>query len=88
MAEPLRTDDFRTAIRGLLGDAQRHEKGSLIVTAGELHRQLGGYPGPNHRMPACCGAMRSLMRDGDVCVGGPEKGNGASLAIRYLLPRT
>jgi len=86
MAGAPRTEDFRRALQGLLDDAQRHGKEFLIVIAGDLHRQVGGYPGPNHRMPACCGAMRSLMRAGDRQIDGPEKGNGASLAVRYCLP--
>lgn len=87
MAAALRTDDFRQAIQRSLDEAQRQGREFLVVTAGDLHRQLGGYPGPDHRMPACCGALRSLMRDGDKWIDGPEKGNGASLTIRYHLPR-
>jgi len=83
----LSTNDFRTAIQDLLAKAERDGKKAVIVVAGDLHRQLGDYPGPNHRMPACCGAMRSLMRAGDTIVDGPQKGNGASLAVRYVLPR-
>ena len=59
----------------------------LDVNAGELHRGLGGYPGPDQRLPACCAAMRSTMRGGDVVLAEPPRGNGASLTIRYLLPR-
>jgi 5-methylcytosine-specific restriction protein A len=87
MASAPRTEDFRQVLQRSLDDAQRQGKEFLIVTAGDLHRRVGGYPGPNHRMPACCGAMRSLMRDGDQRVAGPDKGNGASLSIRYHLPR-
>ena len=65
MASAPRTEDFRQVLQRSLDDAQRQGKEFLIVTAGDLHRRVGGYPGPNHRMPACCGAMRSLMRDGD-----------------------
>jgi 5-methylcytosine-specific restriction protein A len=60
----------------------------LDVNAGELHRGLGGYPGPDQRMPACCAAMRSAMRAGDIVLSEPPKGAGASLTVRYRLPRS
>ena len=58
------------------------------VKAGELHRSLGGYPGHNHRMPVCCSVMRALMSAGDEQIAAPPKGDGASLVIKYFLPRT
>jgi 5-methylcytosine-specific restriction protein A len=49
---------------------------------------IGGYPGAGkHRMPVCCEAMRSEKRAGDEIVFEPPKGKGASLTIRYRLPR-
>jgi 5-methylcytosine-specific restriction protein A len=57
------------------------------INAGELHRAVGGYPGRSHRMPICCAAMREEMRAGDEGVTSPASGYGASLTIRYLLPR-
>ena len=57
----------------------------LDINAGDVHRACGGYPGTNHKMPICCHAMRKLMRDSDMILpGGPAKGNGASLTIRYF----
>ena len=87
MSTALTTDDFRAAIEKRLTGAERRGDRGLIVNAGELHRELGGYPGPDHRLPSCCGAMRSLMREGDTVVNGPPKGNGASFTVRYVLPR-
>jgi hypothetical protein len=61
----------------------------VIVHAGDLHSKLGGYPnGGNHRIPVCCEVMRGAMRPGDVIVGEPPKGRGASLTIRYQTARS
>lgn len=87
MKRALTTDDFRAAIEKRLAEAERGGDSGLIVNAGELHRELGGYPGTDHRLPSCCRAMRSLMCDGDTVVDGPPKGDGASFTVRYVLPR-
>lgn len=56
----------------------------IDLQAREIHIACGGYPGPNHKMPSCCRAMRIAMRGNDeILPGGPAKGNGASLTIRY-----
>lgn len=67
--------------------AQRGDE-YVDVNAGRLHRQVGGYPSRNHRMPACCAAMRAEMQSGDTILVAPQKGQGASLTIRYALPRS
>lgn len=59
----------------------------IDVNAGELHRRVGGYPAASHVMPTCCGVMRAEMMAGDDVLSEPPKGKGASLAIRYRLPR-
>lgn len=61
----------------------------MDVNAGELHRRVGGYPGSNHRMPVSCEVMRSAMGSdaGDIVLSQPPKGDGATLTIRYVLPR-
>jgi 5-methylcytosine-specific restriction protein A len=86
---PLPTkEDFRNELRSQLREAERHGLSALEVNAGELHRKLGGYPAPVHQMPSCCDAMYDEMRPGDVRLpGGPKKGKGASLTVRYALPR-
>lgn len=81
------TADFRRVLDTKLRTASASGADHLDVRAGELHRNLGGYPGPDHRMPTCCAAMRSAMRSGDVVLAEPPKGTGASLTIRYRLPR-
>lgn len=58
--------------------------GQLIeLTSGDIHRELGGYPGKNHSMPNCCTAMYELMSSEDTVLHSPPKGNGATLTIRY-----
>jgi len=49
----------------------------------------GSYPGPNHRMPVCCKVMKDAMAPdyGDKVLQEPPSGQGASLTIRYVLPR-
>lgn len=57
------------------------------IESGDLHRRLGGYPGPGHRMPDCCQVMRRLMTGRDSVLKEPPSGKGATLLIRYALPR-
>lgn len=81
------TEDFMRALDGKLGAASAAGDEQLDVNAGELHRELGDYPGPDHRMPSCCAAMRAAMRAGDTVLAEPPGGKGASLTVRYRLPR-
>jgi hypothetical protein len=73
----------------MMNDAIRGSRETVEITAGELHRLVGGYQGPNHRMPVCCEVMRRAFASdaGDRIVEGPRSGQGASLTIRYVLPR-
>lgn len=82
-----RAEDFRKGVRALLDQAEQKGLAYLDINAGELHRQVGGYPGANHRMPQCCDAMRGLMTSSDVVLSEPPSGRGAALEIRYALPR-
>jgi 5-methylcytosine-specific restriction protein A len=84
---PAVADDFRNALRSLLGGAERLGLSYIGITAGALHRCVGGYPGPNHRMPVCCAAMREAMTPSDRIVEQPPSGDGASLLMHYSLPR-
>ncbi|WP_229668997.1 hypothetical protein [Edaphobacter acidisoli] len=89
--EPVRdhpvAKDFWLQLYLLLQNASESGDDCVDVQAGELHRRTGWYPGPTHRMPVCCRVMREEMRDGDTVLDEPEKGAGASLTIRYRLPR-
>lgn len=80
-------DDFRKELRRRLRDAEMRGARELKVNSGELHRSLGGYPGPTHQMPSCCDVMHEEMSAGDRIIEAPAKGRGASLTISYGLPR-
>jgi hypothetical protein len=85
---PTRDDgDFQKALSRRFVAAEAEGLKLLQVGAGSLHREVGGYPGPRHRMPSCCAAMRAAMLHGDRIVSAPPKGNGASVIIEFCLPR-
>lgn len=78
---------FRNAIDAILVQSEDRGLSFVDIRSGDLHRKVGGYPGPSHRMPICCSVMRSIMGSNDVVIQSPPKGNGATLVIRYSLPR-
>ena len=80
-------DAFRKGLAGILLEATSRGQSNIQLSAGDLHRRVGGYPGTDHRMPMCCNAMYELMHDGDSVVAAPPRKKGASLLIEYLLPR-
>jgi 5-methylcytosine-specific restriction protein A len=79
--------DFRAALSTILGNATREGAQFADVKSGDLHRKVGGYPGTDHRMPICCSVMRSEMKVSDRVLTEPPKGKGATLLVRYHLPR-
>lgn len=81
------TDDFRYELTRQLSMAQARGLNQFDLNAGDLHRFVGDYPGRDHRMPSCCDAMYNAMKAGDRVVAKPLMGKGASLTIRYQLPR-
>jgi 5-methylcytosine-specific restriction protein A len=82
-----KADDFRSELHDQLEKAAKRGATSIEINSGELHRRVGGYPGAGHRMPVCCDVMNGERQDGDDVVSRPPKGKGASLTIRYRLPR-
>ena len=80
-------DDFREELRARLRRATARGAKEIVINAGELHRALGGYPGQGHQMPSCCDAMHEAQRGTDEELASPPSGRGASLTIRYGLPR-
>lgn len=81
-------DDFRAELRAEIERAVRRGASHVEINSGELHRVVGGYPGHRHQMPMCCEAMYQEQRAGDEIIPpAPPKGHGASLTIRYRLPR-
>jgi len=81
------TDDFRIALTEVLSKSEELGLVAVEVNSGNLHRRVGGYPGPDHRMPMCCEAMYALMGVADSIVAQPASGKGASVVVRYVLPR-
>ena len=80
-------EDFERELQKQLAQAQVSNKQYVDVNSGELHRDVGGYPGKDHRMPTCCDTMIAAMKIGDEVLTQPPKGRGATLTIRYKLPR-
>jgi 5-methylcytosine-specific restriction protein A len=81
--------EFREHLFEAFRIAELDGRTSVFVNAGYLHRAVGGYPNrKTNRMPVCCDAMLRAMRKGDVIVSQPPKGKGATLTIRYALPRS
>lgn len=81
-------DEFRSAIRLRFCEAEARGLPQIEINSGQLHRKLGGYPGPKAQMPSCCQAMYHEQTVGDEIISQPPKGKGASLTIRYRLPRS
>jgi len=85
---PPTAQDFQDALDSIFHEAERSGKRYVDVKSGDLHRLVGGYPGRNHRMPVCCEVMRRNMRPDDQILHQPPSGQGATLVIRYKLPRS
>ena len=81
------SEAFRIELRSQLRQAALRGVLYVDINSGDLHRKLGGYPGPYHVMPSCCKIMYDEQWDGDQIRSSPQKGFGASLTIRYKLPR-
>lgn len=84
---PPSSSDFQIRMERIFEEAESASRMSVEINSGELHREVGGYPGSNHRMPLCCHIMRKNMLPGDVVLQEPPSGQGASVVIRYRLPR-
>ena len=87
MKKTINKVDFMAELRLQLAHAEERGAPHVDINSGELHRQVGGYPGNQHRMPSCCAVLRAEMKNDDQELNAPPKGKGASLTIRYLLPR-
>jgi hypothetical protein len=56
--------EFRQALINALLETELKGREFLEITAGELHRTVGEYPGKNHRLPMCCRVMRVYFCEG------------------------
>src|ERR1700761_2204663 len=81
--------EFRQALIDAMHQTELKGQPFLDITAGELHTAVGGYPGDQNRMPMCCRMMRMLAIEGwgDLTVQESTTRKGATLRIRYRLPR-
>ena len=84
---PPTTKDFQSELDRIFASTQQEGKSFIEVKSGDLHRSVGGYPGPNHRMPMCCTVMKRNMKPGDQILQQPRSGLGATLTMRFQLPR-
>ncbi len=81
------SEDFQQALVATFAKAVAESRDYVEIVSGDLHRYVGGYPGRDHRMALCCRVMKSQMRAADEILSEPPSGQGASLVIRYRLPR-
>lgn len=81
----LTTETFYNSIQLLKQIGRQNNLSQLVITSKEVHKLVGGYPGPNHRMPMCCDAMYKAMEDSDEILEKPPKDKGATLKIKYHL---
>ena len=79
--------DFQSELDNIFASAQQEGKSFIEIKSGDLHRSVGGYPGRNHRIPLCCGVMKRNMKPEDQILRQPPSGEGATLIIRFKLPR-
>ena len=84
----MHAEDFRKQLRAEFADATKRGASYVDINSGELHRKVGGYPGPEHSMPSCCQVMYGEQTSFDRVLHAPPKGKGASLTVRYQLPRS
>jgi hypothetical protein len=80
-------DHFQRELRAQFDSAEKRRAKNIVVNSGELHRAVGGYPGPNERLQTCWEVMKEEMKSGDVIMGDPDNCRRAALTIRYKLPR-
>lgn len=80
-------DEFANELKARFRRAKERGAESLEVNSGEMHRAMGGYPGSNHQMPSCCDVMHENLRNGDEIIASPPSGRGASLTIKFQIPR-
>ncbi len=73
--------EIRKYIEGLKNNAKASGNDTLVLTARDIHGELN----LKSRYPMVCNAMRQCMRDGDVILFQPPKGNSSTLEIKYYL---
>ena len=80
--------DFEKALNDWFCDAEKEGLPFINIRADDLHARVGDYPGPFHRMATCCEVMyEHYIPAVDKIKQFPPKGKGASMEIKYHLPR-
>ena len=89
------SEDFQAALQDLLAEARRRGADHLDVNAGALHRKVGGYPGPGHRIETVSGDLMLATSGGlalevrglstDVSVALPHRSEGSRDRRRYVV---
>lgn len=75
--------DFYHALYRRFDAAAAAGEPDLVVSAGDLHKSLKAA----NRLSLCCNCMYDTQNIGDSIVNVPSGGVGATLSIRYVLPR-
>lgn len=78
-------EDFIIEIDRIRQESKSKGKEYVDIVSGDLHRNLGGYPGKTHRMRTCCKAMYESMGVKDEVLYSPPSTFGATVEIRYYL---
>lgn len=55
----------------------------IELTSGDIHRNVGGYPGKNHKMVIGCNVMYKRIAGDDEVISAPPSGKGATATVRY-----
>jgi len=76
-----KTSDVVNYIKSKMQKSKAAGAISVVIRGGEVHRELGLVS----RIPTVCGAMRKLLKDGDIIHYAPPSGNGSRLEIEYFL---
>jgi len=79
---PPNAADFRQALNAEFERCTRACNDYAEIRAGDLHRQVGYYPGPDHRLAVCCHVMKKEILDGDEILQTTSSGIGANLVVR------
>ena len=52
------SEDFSKELAWQLFRAEKSGATHVEINSDELHRSVGGYPGPDHQLPTCCDVMQ------------------------------
>lgn len=88
LTQPITANAFREALEIWFAEEVDQGNSFVDIQSGKLHRRVGVYPQAGHRMPTCCEVMIAEKNENDKILVSPPSQAGASLEIRYQLPRS